>query len=99
MRSSLLAVALFAAAATAQTQQPAPPPAGPRLAVYPPDINLETARDRQSFLVQLAQPDGITRDVTAEAAVAKLMIALGRAEGPRIEAARAAFAAPWAGES
>src|SRR5581483_67153 len=29
----------------------------------------ETARDRQSFVVQLTQPDGITRDVTAQAQV------------------------------
>src|SRR5438874_10242328 len=35
-----------------------------QIAVYPPDVNLETARDRQSFVVQLTQPDGITRDVT-----------------------------------
>ncbi|WP_439625453.1 DUF1549 and DUF1553 domain-containing protein [Gemmata sp.] len=40
------------------------------VAVYPPDISLETARDRQSFVVQLTQPDGITRDVTAQAQVA-----------------------------
>ena len=40
-----------------------------QIAVYPPDINLETARDRQSFVVQLTQPDGITRDVTAQAQV------------------------------
>ena len=39
------------------------------IAVYPPDINLETARDRQSFVVQLTQPDGITCDVTAQAQV------------------------------
>src|SRR5688572_13631015 len=39
------------------------------IAVYPPDINLETARDRQSFVVQLTQPDGITRDVTEQAQV------------------------------
>src|SRR5262249_45018576 len=26
------------------------------IAVYPPDINLETSRDRQSFVVQLTQP-------------------------------------------
>lgn len=36
--------------------------------------------------------------MTAEAAVAKLMVALGRAEGMRVEAAREAFAKPWAGE-
>src|SRR3954470_8192890 len=40
------------------------------IAVYPPDINLETARDRQSFVVQLTQPDGITRDITEQAQVA-----------------------------
>ncbi|MBN9123085.1 MAG: DUF1549 domain-containing protein [Planctomycetes bacterium] len=40
-----------------------------QIAVYPPDINLETNRDRQSFVVQLTQPDGITRDVTAQAQV------------------------------
>ena len=38
-----------------------------QITVYPPDINLETARDRQSFVVQLTQPDGITRDVTPQA--------------------------------
>lgn len=40
-----------------------------KVAVYPPDINLEVSRDRQSFVVQLTQPDGITRDVTAQAQV------------------------------
>jgi hypothetical protein len=40
-----------------------------KVAVYPPDINLETARDRQGFVVQLTQPDGITRDVTEQAQV------------------------------
>ena len=49
---------------------PPPTPAGPTVAVYPPDINLETARDRQSFVVQLTQPDGITRDITEQAQVA-----------------------------
>ena len=44
-------------------------PTGSKIAVYPPDINLETARDRQSFVVQLTQPDGITRDVTDQAQV------------------------------
>ena len=36
--------------------------------------------------------------MTSEAAVAKLMVALGRASGARVEAAREAFSAPWAGE-
>ena len=39
------------------------------IAVYPPDINLETSRDTQSFVVQLTEPNGITRDVSALAQV------------------------------
>ena len=50
-------------------QPPTAAPAGPKVAVYPPDINLETARDRQSFVVQLTQPDGITRDITEQAQI------------------------------
>ncbi|AWM40508.1 hypothetical protein GobsT_09840 [Gemmata obscuriglobus] len=51
------------------------------IAVYPPDVNLETARDRQSFVVQLTQPDGITRDVTAQAQVTFANPALVKREG------------------
>ena len=47
----------------------APVVAGAKVAVYPPDINLETARDRQSFIVQLTQADGLTRDLTDAAQV------------------------------
>jgi len=35
------------------------------LAVYPADVNLLTARGRQTFVVQASYADGITRDVTA----------------------------------
>ncbi|MFT3881355.1 MAG: DUF1549 domain-containing protein [Gemmatales bacterium] len=45
------------------------PSAAPTLtsvAVYPADINLNTMRDRQSFVVQATFSDGITRDVTAQ---------------------------------
>src|SRR5262249_15310480 len=38
--------------------------------VFPPDVSLTTARDRQSFVVQATYADGLTRDVTAEAKVA-----------------------------
>jgi hypothetical protein len=38
--------------------------------VFPADINLETSRDRQSFVVQALYADGITRDVTAESKLA-----------------------------
>ena len=44
-------------------------------------MNLETARDRQAFVVQLTQPDGITRDVTAEAKVTLANPALAKLEG------------------
>ena len=37
------------------------------LAVYPPDVHLTTQRDDQSLIVQVTYPDGVTRDVTAEA--------------------------------
>jgi hypothetical protein len=59
---SLFAVLAFAGTAAAQS----PPTA---LEVYPPDINLETSRDRQSFVVQAWFADGLSRDVTTEAKV------------------------------
>ncbi len=39
------------------------------LAVYPGEIQLTTARDRQSIVVQATFADGITRDVTKEASL------------------------------
>ncbi|MBI2477503.1 MAG: DUF1549 domain-containing protein [Planctomycetia bacterium] len=38
-----------------------------KIHVYPADVQLTTARDQQSLIVQTEYPDGITRDVTAEA--------------------------------
>jgi hypothetical protein len=63
MRLPTTTVALLLAAAVGVAQTPA------KVAVYPPDVNLETARDRQSFVVQATYPDGLTRDVTAEAQI------------------------------
>jgi hypothetical protein len=37
------------------------------LDVYPPEVHINTMRDRQSFVVQVAYPNGLTRDVTKEA--------------------------------
>ena len=37
------------------------------LEVFPPDITLNTARGRQTFVIKATQADGITRDVTAQA--------------------------------
>ena len=42
---------------------------GPALAsleVFPPDVNLNSSRDRQSLVVQATYADGTTRDVTAD---------------------------------
>ncbi len=58
-----LALTFLAADACAQT-----PPTS--LAVFPPEVNLSTSRSRQVFVVQAVYPDGITRDVTAEAKAA-----------------------------
>ena len=38
-----------------------------RIHIFPPDINLTTSRDRQSFIVQAVYSNSITRDVTAQA--------------------------------
>jgi len=64
----------------APAMPPPVPAAGPKVAVYPPDINLETARDRQAFVVQLTQPDGITRDITEQAQISFANPALVKVE-------------------
>ncbi|HEV8068749.1 MAG TPA: DUF1549 domain-containing protein [Planctomycetaceae bacterium] len=46
---------------------PAPLPKPAEILVYPPDVDLTTARDRQSLIVQARYSDGITRDVTTDA--------------------------------
>src|SRR4051812_15413346 len=51
------------------------------LAVFPPDVRLLTARDRQSFVVQATYADGITRDVTGEATAALSNPALAKLVG------------------
>ena len=52
-----------------RTADSRPSPPRPRawraLEVFPAEINLTTARDRQSIVVQATYADGITRDVTA----------------------------------
>src|SRR5947209_1773205 len=60
---------------------PAPRAAITDLAVYPPEIQLTTARDRQSIVVQAAHADGITRDVTKEATFTLAKPGLVRREG------------------
>jgi hypothetical protein len=51
------------------------------IAVYPPDVNLTTARDRQTFVVQATEPNGITRDVTDQAEVIFANPALVKRDG------------------
>ena len=66
-----------------------PPPALPgpasartvtQLAVYPPDLNLTTLRDRQSFVVQATLANGLTEDVTEQAQIKLANPALAKLE-------------------
>jgi len=59
--------ALTPAFALAADSAPAPLPKPAEILVYPPDVDLTTARDRQSLIVQARYSDGITRDITTEA--------------------------------
>ena len=56
-------------------------PAPSKVEVYPPEIKLSTARDRQLVVVQATYPDGLTRDVTAEATITPADLKLVRREG------------------
>ncbi len=61
--SSVLGLLLLAAASPAQTA------ALSDVQVFPPDINLFSARGKQTLVVQAVYADGITRDVTAQAKI------------------------------
>ncbi len=64
-RSFSLAIAvsgLMAGAAAAQEQPTS-------LEVFPADVHLNTIRDRQSFVVQVTFPNGLTQDVTQQAKI------------------------------
>lgn len=50
------------------------------VSVYPPEVRLETSRDRQSVVVQATLEDGTTRDVTAEARLTVRPEALARVD-------------------
>ncbi|HVW39387.1 MAG TPA: cell surface protein, partial [Pirellulales bacterium] len=60
-----LLLALSAGAETARADA-----AIAKIEVFPPDVNLNTARDRQRFIVVATRTDGVTVDVTAQAQVA-----------------------------
>ena len=75
-RSFLAALALAGSCGIAAAQSPPT-----SLEVFPPDINLETSRDRQSFIVQAWFADGLSRDVTAEAKATLANPALAKLDG------------------
>jgi hypothetical protein len=51
-----------------------------RIEVFPPDVQLTTKADRQSYVVMATTPDGITQDVTAQATVTPANAALVKIE-------------------
>src|SRR5689334_8874307 len=61
--TAIALLALLAGPVTAGDKEP------PAVSVFPAEIELSTARDRQSYVVQMVAPDGVTRDVTEEAKV------------------------------
>ena len=67
MKSSILscasAILLLASAASIQAVAPV------SIAVFPPDVNVQSSRGKQRIIVQASYADGITRDVTAQAKV------------------------------
>ncbi|HUE69765.1 MAG TPA: DUF1549 domain-containing protein [Pirellulaceae bacterium] len=60
----IAAIFLLALAATAHAE-----PKITALAVYPPDINLNTKADLQRFIIVATRDDGVTLDVTSQATV------------------------------
>ncbi|MFO0985145.1 MAG: DUF1553 domain-containing protein [Planctomycetota bacterium] len=58
-----------------------PRAARPVLEVFPAQVSLETARDEQSLVGRLLQPDGITRDVTRAVAITASDPGLVKIEG------------------
>src|SRR5215813_9552380 len=75
----------------AQVFAPAHTAALTDLAVYPGEIQLTTARDRQSIVVQATFADGITHDVTREVSLAladpKLVRRVGAVFSPAADGA------------
>jgi hypothetical protein len=63
-RTKLLTIAIVFGATTGALQAQQQPTS---LDVYPADVHLNTLRDRQSFVVQVTFPNGLTQDVTDQA--------------------------------
>jgi hypothetical protein len=62
MKYGVLAVVFVIVASAASAQVTT-------LAVYPPEVNLSTSRAKAAFIVQATYADGITREVTSQAAI------------------------------
>lgn len=78
------AALLLERSAAALTAEPAPAPPAAEIvsvAVYPPQIHLNTNKDRQTVVVVATQADGITRDATEAAAFQFANPALAKIEG------------------
>jgi hypothetical protein len=52
-----------------------------KLEAFPPDVQLTTSRDRQSFIVVATRPDGVTEEVTAAVTATLANPALARMDG------------------
>jgi hypothetical protein len=70
----VLALMVCSLSASALAQAPA------KVEVFPPDIHLSTARDRQTYIVVATRADGVTQDVTAQASVTLADPSLARFE-------------------
>ncbi len=55
-----------------------------KIDVYPPDINLETSRDQQRFIVVGTYPDGVTVDLTEKAEVTVADTRLAKVDGNQV---------------
>jgi hypothetical protein len=64
--SHVVFVALLSFAMLWSWAEQSPSAPAEKLLVFPSNMALQTAADRQSFVAQLVQPDGVTRDVTEQ---------------------------------
>jgi len=76
-----LALAAFASAPAIVDAASAGDSSVVKMEVFPPNVDLNTKRDRQQFIVVVTQADGVTRDVTHEAKATLSDAKLARIEG------------------
>ena len=63
---ALLATLILSSVGAADPSAAPKPQPAIGLEIFPPDINLETARDTQSIVAKFTEPGGVTLDVTAQ---------------------------------